>query len=461
MRYIIVTTILLVSNAYAGDLLYSNSFTYKGAFALPTGDTFQGGGTGLAYNPENNSLFLFGNQTDKKLSEITIPELVITTDTNELNRATFIQSAVDIFDGQICYIGAGGASKCGATSVLPGGTLVYPSTNRLVVTAYMPYDSSSSVVRSHFTANKDWSSLVNGSGAYTLEDSVLEVNHRTAGFVGGYMAWVPSDKQNDFGAVAVTGQAALSIITRTSYGPSLFLFDPDSLTGDPATVESNPITATPLVYYPAEHTIIGDYGDVLASDPNPSYNRTTQITGVVWPENTDSVLFFGRTSTGSACYGFGTDDMSEEATHDEIVDWINTNGSNYTCGSVEIGTSGNDSCCYDGVGSSTHGTHGYPYAYYVWAYDVADLLEVKNGTKAPWEVTPYAEWDLNSYLDRFLSSNGVRSIPGVAYNSSTQTIYIAQYGVEGTTIIRPVIHAFQLTGNNSKNSPSIKNISEN
>lgn len=459
---------LHVRSANSADLIQRQDFVYKGAFKVPHGkfgpistinSSFStGAGVGLAFNPTNNSLFLVGALNDLLVAEISIPTLVNSTNKDDLNYATVLQDPTDISAGVRCYIGPGGASRCGSTSVLLGGLLVHPSQNRIIGTSYMPYDGNADSTRTHFTANKDWTTSVGTKGMYTLNGNVPY--HRTAGFVGGYMTWVPPDQQNTFGSVAATGQAALSVITRTSYGPSLFLFDPDDLGNGTLGEEDNPVKATPLVYYPAEHPTLGQY--TKTNIPNPSFGMTTKVRAVVWPEGARSVLFFGRTSLGPVCYGFGTANPDEAATHDEIVTWITANnGQDYKCGNISMNGSANDYCCFDNVGSTTHGTHSYPYAYYVWAYDTNDLLDVKNGVKKPWEITPYAEWDLSSDLDRFPTSGDIKDINGAAYDSSTQTVYVSQVAADTTTTLSyPIIHAFQLVSLKAKVIPLIKSISE-
>ena len=93
------------------------------------------------------------------------------------------------------------------------------------------------------------------------------------------------------------------------------------------------------------------------SDPSGLFNLATTMAGVVFPEGTRSVLFFGRQGLGKYCYGEASD-------------------------------------CGDPVQTSKGG-HAYPYAYYVWAYDALDLAAVKSGQRQPWDVKPYAVWELD------------------------------------------------------------------
>lgn len=97
-------------------------------------------------------------------------------------------------------------------------------------------------------------------------------------------------------------------------------------------------------------------------------------------------------------------------------------------------------CCYDPVYGSKGG-HSYPYAYQVFAYDVLDLLAVKNGTKQPWDVTPYGVWDLG-----FQFAKNVTTILGAAYDPASQRIYLSEAGADcpGCCGYLPVIHVYKL-----------------
>lgn len=92
------------------------------------------------------------------------------------------------------------------------------------------------------------------------------------------------------------------------------------------------------------------------------------------------------------------------------------------------------------------GPHAYPYTLHVWAYDAADLVAVKAGTKLPWAVVPYAEWDLTppmTYNDPYAQPITQPSrLTGVACSGTRMEIYVAQYRADGDF---PVIHTYTVT----------------
>jgi len=204
------------------------------------------------------------------------------------------------------------------------------------------------------------------------------------------------------GGPALTGQCCLAIVGRTSSGPAVFVFNPTDLGA------KNPIPASPLVYYPLNHPL-ADWGST-----NPYYNGTTAIKGVVFPQGTRSILFFGRHGIGTFCYGPGTSDPTQAG---------------------KPADGGVDTYCYDPQDGSK-GTHAYPYVSQVWSYDVSDLLKVKNGQMQPWSVKPYAVWSLNVPI-------AGANIGGAAYDPQTGRIFVSQ---ECTDIVGldclPVIHVF-------------------
>ena len=401
-------------------LIYASDLVYLGAFRVPKKNfgctvpekcSFTFGGSAISYNPANNSLFMAGSiaaGSNKSIAEINIPPLVNSTNLNSLNTATVRQNFADLALGNIANLGPGGATI--GNGGLVGGTLV--SGNKLVVSAYAEYDASSAAVMTHFTANANWT--LNGIGFSGLKTIGVPPAPQ-AGFVAGYMGTIPDNSsrgginwQTALGGTAITGKACISIINRTSMGPSALAFDPN-LIGKVNTVPANP-----LVYYPSGHWTLGDYNTT-----NTHVNMATEINGVVFPANSNSVLFFGRHGIGHVCYGEGTNNKS--------LDGKSTGQGDYYC--------------YDPAENNIKGTHAFPYVYKVWAYSAYDMLEVKNGNRLPWEIFPYAEW---SYELPFQS--GARRILGAAYDPTSQRIYVSQENgdTDGTYYDVPVVHAFKV-----------------
>ena len=70
------------------------------------------------------------------------------------------------------------------------------------------------------------------------------------------MAHVPAEWQTALGGPVLTGSVLLVDDWRTSYGPSLFAFNPDDLG------TKNPVPHTPLLFYPSDHPTLGTWDDM-------------------------------------------------------------------------------------------------------------------------------------------------------------------------------------------------------
>src|SRR5439155_5482788 len=83
------------------------------------------------------------------------------------------------------------------------------------------------------------------------------------------------------------------------------------------------------------------------------------------------------------------------------------------------------------------------YAYEVWAYNVDDLIAVKNGQKQPWQIKPYATWNFD-----FPITEGSKHIGGVAYDPASGRIYVSQQGGDRAGgAWMPLIQVYQLNFN--------------
>lgn len=256
-----------------------------------------------------------------------------------------------------------------------GGALVYGG--RLIVSVYGYYDADVSQTRSHFASSTDLAQTGDVVGPEQVGEQ--------AGVVAGYMTTIPEEWQTHLGGPALTGQCCIPIISRTSAGPAASVFDPEDVG------RRNPVPATPLLHYPLEHPLAPEDAQ------NNLFNLTTQIVGMAFPPGSRSLLFIGRHGIGPYCYGAGEE-------------------------------------CDDPV-ESYKGPHAYPYVHQVWAYDVLDLLSVKQGQLRPWEVQPYAVWRLTEMDDV-----GGASIAGAAFDPDAGRLYITeQYGDE------PLVHVYRLT----------------
>jgi hypothetical protein len=354
-------------------LLQQGNMSYVGAFRVPQRDGSNSaqnyltyGGTALSYNAANHSLYFGGHDWYQRLCEVRIPAVISLSRT-----ASLVHNCVDVTEGRLGGIDEG--------TVKLGGTL--PHNGRLIVSAYSYYDADTNQTRSHFVSGPNLAQTGDVQGPF-------QVGTAGAGFVSGYMAAVPPEWRSLLGGPALTGNCCLSIISRTSAGPAVSVFNPNDVG------RVSPVPATPLLAYPLSHPLAPE------ATQNDLFNTTTQIAGVAFPPGTRSVLFFGVHGSGPWCYGTGGD-----------------NGE-----------------CHDPAVASK-GPHAYPYVHQVWAYDALDLLAVKNGQRQRWELRPYATWRLTEMND-----TGDAGIAGAAYDPTSGRLYLTErYGEE------PVVHVYQIT----------------
>jgi hypothetical protein len=380
-------------------LIQETTFIYRGSFRVPLSDTGEAnlayGGTALAFNPAHGSLYVVGHDWHQQVAEISIPE-IHTGVLGELVTATLLQPLTDVTEGRLRGLNPGdpNAKKIGG---------LLPYRDKLYVSAYSYYDGAATQVLSHFVSGLDLSVTGDVAGPY-------QVGKLKAGYVSGYMALVPPAWQDKLGGPVLTGNCCLGIVSRTSFGPALFSFDPADLG------VKKPVPATPLVYYPADSPL-GNWDGT-----NPYFNGSTEVRGVVLPEGSRSVLFFGRHGLGAFCYGGGTN-------NERLKNTKMANGVNY---------------CYD-PDDQYKGTHGYPYVHYVWAYDALDLAAAKKGQKRPWQIKPYATWKLN------LPFRGWQThLNGAAYDAATGRIFLSQ--AFGDTS-KPLIHVFTFNPPKPESAP--------
>ncbi len=358
------------------------NFRYLGAFRVPKGEYGQSSFANnidvsfqyqpLAYNPDNNSLFL-AQRTNaptsaKGIGEISIPEIInpalVDFDISRLETATVLQDVADISKGTFDKMKIGGLTPSEDARAQLGGLFVY--NKKLYGTVWGYYDASTeNSSRSHWTANIDWSKGYDFSGLHTVGNPPGGMMVSTGGIVGGYIGEIPDKYKEAFGFTLVTGRVGEPIISRSSYGPTLWGFDPASFNGD------EPARAEMWIGYTSEHQTLGTYSD----SPSLYYTRGTTVQSVIWPAKGDTVLFFGvhglglqYDSTGmpvanedGKCTGPGTSSREEAKTNS----WLKSNSPDkYKCGYTVMSSAmivSGDSCCFDPEDPSRK-EHELPYS---------------------------------------------------------------------------------------------------
>lgn len=405
-----------LGNADTAPLLGPSDFTYMGSFKTPTGtigsDTFEYSGGFVAGNvyddpAKGKTLFMKGylsagyvSQTSTVI-QIEIPDALENVDSvgvEGLPTASVVRGFATPSGGLSSQIMGSSGNGFGSLVVYGG---------KLIGTESSAYDAGCSQSKSAWVSSLDFT---NPSGPYSFSS---ELTPRIIG--GGYMALVPPEWQSAFGGKIISGNGPWSIISCGSPGPALFTIDADALANQPAA--NSVINSVPLVYY-VENDTQASLGHWNSNDPNQVINgrkipsitvtnpeddktytiayedNSMRVYGVLFPDGTRSVLFFGKKGLGPYCYGTPIE-----------------------CNDPE---------------REGKGDHAYPYADFVWAYDANDLAAAKSGQKDPWDVLPYSGW--------ILPKGG----GGVSWDSSDRMAYIVD-SCAGQNCT-PVVNVFKVSG---------------
>jgi len=236
------------ADIYTAPLVQPDSLVWEGSFRVSDrryGSEFASfayGGTALAFNPANNSLFVAGHENGQLVTEMTIPAITKGAALTELAIAGILQPFTDPTGRLINSINPDSPNQKKIGGMFPFG-------NRLHITAFDYYDGGGSQVLSHFISDME----------FGYQSGPQRVNYCTpgsdtdclgAGYFDGYFGTVPPEWQQAFGAttghpVILNGNCCLNVISRTSWGPAVFTIDPTQLgTTDPSTDMTDQLVKT-------------------------------------------------------------------------------------------------------------------------------------------------------------------------------------------------------------------------
>lgn len=344
----------------ASGYLQASNIENLGAFKFPMipGDAVVPGGP-VVYNPARNTLLVVTNS--QRVIEISVPTPVNSNALPQLPTATLIAGPVDVLKGKRELVDGDPANGA------PIYGLFIDGTGRLIVSVTRYYDGWGTQQRSHFITGTDLNNLPDVKGPFQVGSTFSSA----AGFAGGWMAAIPPTWRQYFNnAPAFTGQCCVSILYRTSSGPSISEFDPVQLG------VLDPVPARPRIAYPLSQPTIGTY-DSQWGDPGVFYHMTTDIVGLAPIERYRTIAFAGRTGTGPNCYGPGP-----------------------VCGDPD---------------DSAQGPHAAPYENGLWLYKLDDVVAAKHYS----EPVPYAYVKLN-----LVRNGGQNRLAGAWFDPLTERLFI-------------------------------------
>ena len=411
---------IILSVELHSGLVLPEDLTYLGAFGLPegsNGSNWEYSGYAMTFFPDGDpsgpedgfpgSLFAVGHDHQQYVSEITIPEPVISLTENlvELNTAETLQGFHDITGGAFGYL------------EIPRAGL-----------AYLPPQGDQSSGKLHFA----WGQHFEDEWPPTHGWSELELSSAdTAGpwHIEGFSNYVTNDYlfeiPEDWSSTYTSGQRLATGRFRDGHwsglGPALFAIGPWT-EGDPPPAGATLENVTPLLLYgeqlegALEIDISGEHSMITFSEPD-------EWSGGAWltVDDKSAVIFVGTKALGESWYGF-------------------SNG-------VVYPISGDPDEVYPDVPPWPHDARGWwseDIAAQILFYNPADMAAVAEGELETWEPQPYATLDIDDYLldPGYDHERQKRYLVGAAaFDRENGYLYIMERRADEE---RSIVHVFQV-----------------
>ena len=315
----------------ADPLFQAANMKYEGAFKVPVGTTLNGqpcrgsdlctgnwGGTAIGFDAAGNdgkgSLFFAALDSGQPPS---VGEISVSTDLtggaidpghtqlSQMPTAKLLQEFGDVFGGHADEVSPG--ANNGVGGLFP---VTYAGEPRLLASMYNSFGVASTS-RSHFILAKTIATPsvivgpveVNGLG--TAGKGCTGGRDCPDGWVAGSHAAIPPAYQAALGGDMLSGLCCVSIIGRTSMGPTATRWKL-------ADLAKNPVNGKRLLGYPDTHPTLGKWttGSDGGTSPPGASGGTGQFTSqndlnrMVWPTGYRSLLFFYVLGNAKAnCYG--------------------------------------------------------------------------------------------------------------------------------------------------------------
>jgi hypothetical protein len=270
-----------------------------------------------------------------------------------------------------------------------------PNGPELLVNAYEYYDAPGDN-RLSMLVVRDADDL-----AESEVDGYFEVQGRP-GHTAGWMSPIPDPWRSVLGGDFLTGNSSgIPIISRTSVGPSAFVFNPLDIVGKKSV--STPIATTRLLDFSLTHRLHDDLSN--ESRQNDLWNHLSRaVYGVIVP-GTRTYATFGHSGGNESGVGY------------KIVQDNGRRTGGYSSFAVKDN-----------------------YHYY-WLWDVGDMVRVRAGEMKPHDVRPY---EYGIFRTPFEGSS--HTLGGGAFDASTGRIYLTAQKADrkqGTYANPPVVMAYK------------------
>ncbi len=373
----------------SSDSINPDSIIYLGAFLLPDdGETedemFSYGGEGMCFNPESSSLFITGHNWFADVAEITIPELVISKNTSELNKAEIIQGLTDIkgslFEGWSMEIPRAGLE-------IVGDNLFF---------CYGQHFEEEVELGTHgytdLRLGEAGKVCIVGYKRYTSNDYMFSIPQNYIELFGGADLFTGRFRDGGWGGM----------------GPSLYAVKSTDIIN---AQQNENISAMLIIGYDDSYN--GDEGYKMNG-----YSHADSWTGgaFVSCDAGDAIIFAGTHGYGETWYGF-------------------SNG-------VVYPISGDENEKVPEVPPYPHDERGWwndDFRACIAFYSAEEAVKSFNGETMPYEVQPYAFLDLSEYMILDRDETAMQYLGATAYDYEKNRLYVLELFADGD---RPVVHVF-------------------
>ncbi|MGC9317412.1 MAG: hypothetical protein ACP5KN_05165 [Armatimonadota bacterium] len=386
-------------------LLQPSELSYAGAFRLPEasgGSSWEWGGDGMAYNPGGDpdgpddgfpgSIFGVGHDWDKHVSEISIPEPVVsgTKSLDALNTAGTLQSFRDVRGGVGRLDALQEMVRVGMACLPPQGG---QGSGKLYLCWGQHLQEEAERVASHMWCELD---LSGSQGAWWVDaPSIYSVND--------YMFEIPQAwaEANAPGMRLASGRFRDG--GWSGQGPALYAIGPWNH-GNPPPDETV-LDAVPLLQYsragsdePQERVMDG-------------YHHSDEWAGGAWLTSGDraAVVFVGTKGTGECWYGLPDGTVWEAPYPDDP--------------------------------ENQRGWWSSGFVGEMLFYDPSELAAVARGEMQPWEPQPYATLAIDEQLYHVTSGQQKHHAGACAFDREHGRLYVFEPLADGD---RPLVHVWSV-----------------
>lgn len=386
------------------------SATYLGAFRVPPSpggqglQTFEFSDGIICYNPDNNSLFISGHDTDDGvIAEINIPTPVNSTNLNALPTATTRQGMVKTLTKGTLL----GSPPAGGFKVAG----LHYNAGRLMVNVFGMYAQDTS-------GNHQYLVFRNANAlASSVVDGWMTTPYPSAAC--GSVLPIPASLQAALGGTHITGwsnSTARASYASLSAGPAAFAFNANDVLANSQTIGNGQIAMQRLMKHdlygvlaPTDNHLYNDNngaakgGTILSS--NAVWTHMSEISGNIILPGTKTYMCVGGSAMNASGGWYGSD-----ATHDQ----------------------------------GHHPNSDSDFRFFYWLIPTDDLAAVKAGTKAYNQVTPY-EWGELSIPS--VGSPSEPYISGSAWDATNKRLFLSVREADNsqTYYKTPIIHVFDMS----------------